>query len=243
MKNHGISLEPQHADYVDRDMIYNFEIICNYIVNYEKGDYDKAYEYGKILCDDYVTHMSPQYLYALLVIPHLNEEFVSDYQYVEDNTMYLNNGNKIRLIGDEDPLFDPKDDIINRFEYYRDLPIIILDNYDVIYDENYDSSTCNLINVSHTDRLCNAELYELKQRASEKYGISSDELRIVWNSDADSWVFTNSEDEFIDYLNEEDNSKFEAYWTIIDATSHNSGDTDLVDEIVDDLDERYDYVR
>ena len=223
MRDHHNFIEFQHVDYIDRSMVYNYEMICNYTDAYKKGEYDTAYKNGKKLCEDYMTHMSPGYLFSLLVIePCLSDDFVDDYTEIKDNIMYLENGKKIHLMGGNNRIFNPEESIISRFEYYRELPVLLLDKYEVIKDDSDDKDTCHVINISHVNRLCKAEMEEVEKR-----------------SGSDSLDY----DKYADRLSKEDKERYEACWTVFGAIGHKSGDTDQISKIIDDLEKRHDDVK
>ena len=52
-----------------------------------------------------------------------------------------------------------------------------------------------------------------------------------------------SNDEFIDFLDDETNARFNNYWKVVDSMSYQSADISTLDNIVDNLDDNYEYVR
>ena len=244
MRANGIEIGQEHFDYVDQAMPYEYELVRSYTTAYENGDYMTCYENGKKLSEDYVTHMSPQYVYNLLVTPKLDEDFRRDNNGVYDGNMYLDNGNIIHFVNDDDVLLRQENNIEDRFEYYSELPNIITDNYQVINNTaEEDSTVCNVLNVSHTDRLCREEINEIKNNASRVYGIEVQDIRITWDGEAERWMYANSNDEFIDFLDDETNARFNNYWKVVDSMSYQSADIPTLDNIVDNLDDNYEYVR
>ena len=176
--------------------------------------------------------------------PKLDEDFRRDINGVYDGNMYLDNGNIIHFINDDDVLLRQENNIEDRFEYYSELPNIITDNYQVINNTaEEDSTVCNVLNVSHTDRLCREEINEIKNNASRVYGIEVQDIRITWDGEAERWMYANSNDEFIDFLDDETNARFNNYWKVVDSMSYQSADISTLDNIVDNLDDNYEYVR
>ena len=84
---------------------------------------------------------------------------------------------------------------------------------------------------------------EIKNNASRVYGIEVQDIRITWDGEAERWMYANSNDEFIDFLDDETNARFNNYWKVVDSMSYQSADIPTLDNIVDNLDDNYEYVR
>ena len=247
LKEKDINLGDGEYSYIDEGMKHVYNDICSYIENYDNGNYDACYDSGKCLSDDYVTVMSPQYLYSFLVVPKLGNDYQADfYQYDSDGNITLNNDKKIHLIGEDDSLIriSEGDDITTRFDYYIDLPIIILDNYQVITNTNGDDGICYIMNISNTDRLCRKDIAEIKNNASEVYDIPVDDLAITWNEEANSWEYRdNNVNEDIALLDYDANARFNTYWEIEEAIGSGSADVYELDAAVDSLQSKYGKIK
>ncbi len=241
------NLDESEYNYIDDGMRHVYNDICSYIDNYEMGYYDECYKEGSCLSDDYITVMSPQYLYSFLVVPELGEEYQADfYEYDSDGNIVLNNYNKIHLIGDDDTLIriSEGDDVETRFDYYVKLPKIILDHYLVINDVNGDDDICYIMNVSNTERLCRKDIADIKSGISEAYGLSNDDIAITWNDEAESWAYRdNNTDEELALLDYDANNRFETYWEIVGAIGAGEANVYELDAAIDSLQAKHGKIR
>ena len=147
MMNHGTNLSSEDCAFIDNAIDNSYQWICQYISAYEAGDVITCYHFGVLLHDYYYNGISREYLYNLLVRKQLPEGYQSNFYYDENGNIYdenhnirLENGNRVHLVGfDEDTIVGPTIDNADPYtsmwihsEWYRKLPSIILDQYQVL---------------------------------------------------------------------------------------------------------------
>jgi len=231
--------------YVSDQMRYDFELICSYVNAYNSRDFNVCYSTAKELSDGYITGLSREYLYSILVTPVLSSEFRSDfYQNDNDGSIILNNGNRIHLIGENDELIRMNNyDTSTVFDYYTKLPSILTSDYRVIHDPNQDANTCFVLEASKVNQVNREFVTELRSDAAEEYDVSEEELKILWDENESCWYYANADYDYIAYLDYDSNNRFNTYWEIEGALSDESGDAYVLDAAIDSLENEYSYVK
>lgn len=245
LKSHGISLSGDNADFIRSNAKSIYDTICSYIQSFEKGDSNACYSFGASLYDYYYHTLSREYLYNVMVasqLPSAYQDSFSANPYDSYGNICLQNGNKICFIGGSDDLVCPTpyygdyyNDMYVRSEWYKHLPSILCDYYGVLKNSDGDNGICYIMNEARAERYCSGEWASIKEDGQSIYGFNAHDARVVWDYNANCYIFVGPNDEVYGPLTSSEASRVNGINTVQDALVLNEGSPYTVDSCIRDM--------
>lgn len=243
MIDSGVKLNVNNSGFIDHGVKGIYQLICDYISAYDKGDYDTCYNSAKQL-SEFTNTLSKPFMYKLLINDKLDSEFQSEIKCDQfgnfvfaNGNIVLENGRQIKVIGGSDPIFGENNlsDVESRIKWIENIPSVIFNRYSQIKNTNNDG-ICYIINETKAED-CYFEEYDsiLTEGASEySFDKSGAEIRAV----SDDFVFVkdNSVYGLLDYNQK---NSFERIQVIREALTTHKTDALYLDSCVTDLYNKY----
>ena len=249
IRNTGVSLNDEHAKYIDESIKYIYDNICAYISSYEAGNVDGCINSGKKLYDFEASNINKDYVFSAIVSSQLPEGYQSPvgfhnygHIYDGDGNIVLSNGNRIHLIGGEDALLcatpdqkNPEDCMITVAEWYKVLPTIITNRYRVVRSNSSDNGICYVWNETNVERACRREWAAIRQDGQSMYGINPDTTVIRFEEAANGYVYEDQEGTYYGPLDFRDNMRVDHIYEVQDALATHTGNVYALDQDIKDM--------
>ena len=239
MINHGTNVNGEDANYINSCMKNLYNLIQSYISAYESGNSEQCYQVAQTLYSVGCNDLNKGYLYRVIVQSKLPDGYKSAIEfdsYDGNDNLYLENGNRVHLIGGNDTLVSPShytnnsySDMIYATEWISSLPSVLMSQYHDVESTYGNDGICYFWNETMVEKTCRREWEIVRRDGQSMYGLDPNTCRIVYLNDYNSYVYLDNDDQVIGTLDYANVDRVDHIYSVQDALTSKKGDVAYLD--------------